>query len=439
MRKVISILLSLILAMVIQMPVFANEKIAVILDGNKVYFDGDLYIEDDRVMVPVRNVLEKLDVDVRWDEASKMIYAAKGETSMWIQVGNTSSTYITDGSVHVYKLGVSPRITDNRMYVPVRAVADVFGIDISWSAADKIVYINTQPQPEAPVYNSYADTEVPGNIVIDGFASPDTLNIGKAFTLKGNVTSAVMLDRLNVKIRDKATGNIEINETQFEINNNVYSLSDIDSRVRFGILSRGDKLMEITAVDKNEYRQTFSYDFTIRQPEGVNLGSDMGMLWPVPSSGLITTIFWCDNPLCHSNAGRVNGHAAIDVAANENADVIAVADGVVKLCGYGNGSNGHSGYGNFIELDHGNGIITQYAHLCSIYVTEGQTVSAGQVIGGVGNTGNSSGNHLDFHIEKNGKRCDPLYYLDIPSFVRCKEPCDLKYFNEALTSRGIVR
>ena len=166
---------------------------------------------------------------------------------------------------------------------------------------------------------------------------------------------------------------------------------------------------------------------------------NLEMLWPVPSSGLITTIFWCDNVFCHSNGGRVNGHSAIDIAASENADVIAVRDGVVISCGFGDYENGHSGYGNYIEVDHGDGVMTQYAHLYSIYVEAGQSVVAGQVIGGVGNTGNSTGNHLDFAIEKNGMRCDPLEYLNIPPDARCYESCDRVYFDKIMSERGILR
>jgi len=216
------------------------------------------------------------------------------------------------------------------------------------------------------------------------------------------------------------------------------NISDIDNRIKFGTLSIGAKHMEITVVTKNETRKIFNYDFEVLKPTGEHIKDEMSMLWPVPSSGFVTTIFWCDNTECHSNAGRINGHAAIDIAAAENADVISVKDGIVIKTGFGDHENGYSGYGNFIVVDHGNGITTQYSHLYSIYVSEGDVISAGQVIGGVGNTGYSTGNHLDFNIEKNGKRCDPLYYLDIHPEIKCFEECDKPYFKEAMEKRGII-
>jgi len=250
-----------------------------------------------------------------------------------------------------------------------------------------------------------------------------------------------LLDRVNVKVLDKATTITEINETTFNINSTLYNLSDIDNRIPFGKLSKGAKTLQITCVDKYEQRQQFSYDFTIiePQPASSSTSSTDTMLWPVPSSGIITTIFWCDNIACHSNEGRVGGHGAIDIAANEGAPVIAVKSGIVKLSGFGTNENQKNGYGNFILLDHGNGLETQYSHLHEIYVTDGQYVNAGDTIGAVGNTGRSTGNHLDFYISKDGVRCDPLYYLNIPANATCYEPCDIKYFNAALASRGIIR
>ncbi len=431
MKKIIRVLIAVIIIFNIfccSGITFANEVISVVLDGKSVQFDAPPCIIEDRTFVPARALFGGIGVNVEWDESNKMLVASGDNVTAWYQVGNMSSTYVKNGEVHVYQLNATPRIIDDRLFVPVRAIGDIFDVDIGWDEYSRSVIINTGK-------GGFVYTE---NLRLDGFVPPQTVMVGGSFVLYGEVVSStVPVDRVNVKITDKASSRVEVNETQFDIISMSYKLSDIDNRVKFGILSPGEKQMIITAVNMFEQRRVFEYDFEIKRPGGHELGTSMEMLWPVPSSGLITTIFWCDNVFCHSNGGRANGHSAIDIAANENADVVAVQDGVVRDCGFGNYENKHSGYGNYIEVDHGNGIVTQYAHLYSIYVEKGQVVAAGQVIGGVGNTGNSTGNHLDFAIESNGNRCDPLYYLNIPSDARCYEPCDKIYYDKALQSRGI--
>ena len=76
------------------------------------------------------------------------------------------------------------------------------------------------------------------------------------------------------------------------------------------------------------------------------------------------------------------------------------------------GAAGTASYGNYIKLDHGDGYETLYAHLASVKVKKGQRVRRGEVIGTMGNTGNSYGTHLHFEVRKDGSRIDPTPYLD---------------------------
>lgn len=417
-------------SVLINVKVLAYDNVLLYLDGNIIGSDVPACIINNRAMVPARSVLDSIGAVVSWDGASRTMAASKGDVIVWIADGVGGMSVKRGSSTYVVNFDVFPCILYDRIYVPVKQVLAEFGYSVNWNQASRSVYISSFGA------NVSAGSEV---INITGFVPPVRTTVGSAYTISGMVTTNALLNRLNVKITDTSTGQVQINETQFDIGSPSYSLSSIDSRVRFGVLSAGNKLLEITAVTNNETRQTFSYNFEVGRPVAAQVTGGGGdtMLWPVPSSGLLTTIFWCDNPYCHSNAGRVNGHAAIDIAANENADVIAVKNGTVIKTGFGTSENGFNGFGNFILIDHGNGLTTQYSHLYSIYVSEGDVVSAGQVIGGVGNTGNSTGNHLDFHIEQNGQRCDPLYYLEMHPNVTCYEPCDKIYFDEALASRGL--
>lgn len=105
-------------------------------------------------------------------------------------------------------------------------------------------------------------------------------------------------------------------------------------------------------------------------------------------------------------AGATSWHDAIDIGASIGTPVYSVKDGTVITASYG--YNG--GRGNYVMVDHGNGLVTRYQHLSDIYVSVGQTVSKGQNIAAVGNTGASSGPHLDYAIYVNGKTVDPLTY-----------------------------
>ena len=109
------------------------------------------------------------------------------------------------------------------------------------------------------------------------------------------------------------------------------------------------------------------------------------------------------------------GHGAIDIGVARGTPIIATKSGTVILtqtgCTEGNTSCGQT-YGNFVKLDHGDGVESLYAHLTSLAVSDGDTVSQGQVIGYSGNTGNSTGPHLHFEIRINGTRVDPLEYVD---------------------------
>ena len=101
-------------------------------------------------------------------------------------------------------------------------------------------------------------------------------------------------------------------------------------------------------------------------------------------------------------------HDGIDINAIANTPVYAVADGKVSIAGWING------YGNYIQIEHSNGLSSFYAHLNQINVTKGQTVKQGQIIGKSGNTGVGTGAHLHFGVKKNKGSDNPMKYL--PSF-----------------------
>jgi murein DD-endopeptidase MepM/ murein hydrolase activator NlpD len=122
--------------------------------------------------------------------------------------------------------------------------------------------------------------------------------------------------------------------------------------------------------------------------------SAAGLIWPV--NGPVTSPFgmrW----------GRM--HEGIDIGVPEGTPIHAAASGRVIYAGW------MSGYGNLVAIDHGNGLSTAYGHQSRIAVSNGQTVSQGQVIGYVGCTGHCFGPHLHFEVRINGTPVDPMGYL----------------------------
>lgn len=98
-------------------------------------------------------------------------------------------------------------------------------------------------------------------------------------------------------------------------------------------------------------------------------------------------------------------HTGVDFAASSGTKIFAWKTGTVSV------ANWNGDYGNFIEIKHNDGTISRYAHLSGYACSKGQTVEAGQTIGYVGSTGNSTGPHLHFEIKVNGSFVNPLNYL----------------------------
>jgi murein DD-endopeptidase MepM/ murein hydrolase activator NlpD len=98
-------------------------------------------------------------------------------------------------------------------------------------------------------------------------------------------------------------------------------------------------------------------------------------------------------------------HYGVDMAAPYGTPYYAAHAGVVTTAGF------DGGYGNAIRIDHGNGIETVYGHSSAVLVKVGQRVQAGQLIGRIGSTGFSTGNHLHFEVNVNGEHHNPMSYL----------------------------
>lgn len=125
--------------------------------------------------------------------------------------------------------------------------------------------------------------------------------------------------------------------------------------------------------------------------------SHMPSIWP--TTGVVTSPYglrW----------GGSDFHPGIDIANDMGTPIVATADGVVDYAGWNAG-----GYGNMVDIDHGNGIMTRYGHASQVVVSAGQHVKRGQLIAYMGSTGFSTGPHCHYEVIINGQKVNPISYL----------------------------
>lgn len=182
-----------------------------------------------------------------------------------------------------------------------------------------------------------------------------------------------------------------------------------NNKDKLGIIEKyNTELQEFATVEKTvadlyekKVVKTKSTSSTVVAATGTNTSTkvvSLGISLIRPVSGTVTSRFG-------ARWGR--GHKGIDIGAPKGTMIYAAASGTVTVSQYGYSG----GYGNYVMISHGNGVETLYGHCTSLLVSAGQYVTQGQAIATVGNTGNSTGNHLHLEIRVNGVAQNPQNYL----------------------------
>lgn len=162
------------------------------------------------------------------------------------------------------------------------------------------------------------------------------------------------------------------------------------------------KITELIEQYEAEQRQKEAEE-RAKQQQSYNFNGAFG--WPVPSKYLITGVYGEDRT-SHFHAG-----IDIDGYGLDGSPIVASAAGTVILAEY------YGGYGNCVIIDHGNGYTTLYGHMSGFAVSVGDSVGAGQTIGYLGSTGNSTGTHCHFEIRINGATVDPeAWFSGVPHY-----------------------
>lgn len=159
-----------------------------------------------------------------------------------------------------------------------------------------------------------------------------------------------------------------------------------------------EPVKKVTVAQKTTKKRTTNTKVAAVSSEiGNAKASSLGISFINPTSGIISSRY---------GARWNRQHKGIDVAASTGTPIYASAGGTVTYSAYNSG-----GYGYLIKLSHGNGVETYYGHCSQLLVSSGQSVSQGQLIAKVGNTGRSTGPHLHFEVRVNGSAQNPLNYV----------------------------
>ncbi|MCR4651712.1 MAG: peptidoglycan DD-metalloendopeptidase family protein [Lachnospiraceae bacterium] len=184
----------------------------------------------------------------------------------------------------------------------------------------------------------------------------------------------------------------EISNTSADISNKEAAIAEYEA----DIAARNAIIAALEQAIAEENRKLEESGGTARKYDG-------GMFqWPAPSYTRISDDY---GYRIHPTLGITKFHNGVDMAAPGGSPILAAYEGEVVAADY------NSSMGNYIMINHGDGLYTIYMHASALYVSKGQTVSKGDKIGAVGTTGRSTGNHLHFGVRKDGVYVSPWNYL----------------------------
>jgi len=251
------------------------------------------------------------------------------------------------------------------------------------------------------------------NILIESKLEKSLTNENQALKEYKTVLTS-QLSQSNVLLAELKTEETQLNERLFEVPAEVTSAGP--KNVNQLVASGNDSFdQQISAIDEHlsvlnakakGYNQTFGDRLHVKK-------TDVPVLLGLPSIAPVKSLK--EENLVSGFGIRINPfhkgnyrHDGIDIALPKGTEVLASGNGRVS---YLSSSNLEAGFGNYVEIDHGNGLLTRYSHLEKISVRWGQKISQGQVIGLSGSSGGSVAPHLHYEVIKNGKSQDPLAYM----------------------------
>lgn len=263
---------------------------------------------------------------------------------------------------------------------------------------DKVAFVEVDVMPEYEICYSKSDVKVDEEKVFDTvIASGTPYYKNYAVMLSGEekyyVATYEEAEKIIADLKEKKSTNIDSITYTVKYSSENLTESSVDDVVAALFV---EPKPDPKPVVQTTQRATYSGSATTYASSASYGYQDIGIALVRPISGTITSRY----------GRRSSGiHKGLDIATSTGTPIGAAAAGTVTFSGW-SGS-----YGNFIIIDHGNGIQTAYAHCSALYVSAGQYVDQGQSIGAVGSTGNSTGPHLHLEVRINGVCQNPQNYL----------------------------
>ncbi|MBR6237171.1 MAG: peptidoglycan DD-metalloendopeptidase family protein [Firmicutes bacterium] len=191
------------------------------------------------------------------------------------------------------------------------------------------------------------------------------------------------------------TKQAELDAKKSSLDNDLAAVASLKKKIE-----KNNAVLEAQIDAMNAEADALKADILKLQSGGDYTGGVMG--WPSRNSNRITDVF---GMRLHPILGYWKMHTGIDIGARKETEILCAADGTVIRTASSNG------YGNYVMVDHGGGIVTLYAHSCKILCKVGDKVKRGDVLALVGSTGMSTGPHIHFEVRKNGAYQDPLNWV----------------------------
>lgn len=206
-----------------------------------------------------------------------------------------------------------------------------------------------------------------------------------------------MLDELDVR---QAELESERAELEAQIEEATQLIVDLEAQLETDRAAYEEQLAKEEALESEIQNMIAELE---RQEAANSITSTGTYIWPLPGYSPGSAYGWRIHPIW----GDMRFHAGEDIGAPSGTPILAADSGIATVI-----SDNGNGYGNYIMINHGGGRVTLYAHMSGFAVSNGASVTQGQVIGYVGSTGNSTGPHLHFEVRVNGATTDPKSYFN---------------------------
>ncbi|MCL2126585.1 MAG: peptidoglycan DD-metalloendopeptidase family protein [Oscillospiraceae bacterium] len=225
--------------------------------------------------------------------------------------------------------------------------------------------------------------------------------------IKAREDTIIAKENLEITVQEKEAEKVLLEKKVDELNGQLDEASELISSIE-ATLETESELYAVESAEADRIQKEINTKVEeLRKQEAAAAAASRvrgtgQLLWPCPSASYVSEGF---GVRLHPVYNVYRQHWGVDIPANYGVSIIAADSGTVIISEY------NSSYGNYVVINHGNGMTTLYAHMSSRGVSVGQSVSKGQIIGYVGTTGVSTGPHLHFEVSVDGNKVDPEKYL----------------------------